>query len=412
MQLFRRVLFALGLWWSCFVATEEQRSLSLEDRIYDLEAQISTMKSELASTQSLAEQQKPSAFNPAISVIGDMGIQGGFGFKKHEHDDHAHEGHDHAHGHEFKNGFVIREIEFEFRGDVDPYADAMIALAIEPGDFQHVDVHLEEAYARLKAWPWLGRAPLGLITKLGRFRTAIGRMGRVHLHNIPQITYPLAMRSFLGDEGYSSQGVSFNAAFNPSVLSAVNLFLEGVTLNRLPMQKKGAEKMPSGIGHVWWHQELAPFHYLDVGVSGLFGRQGKAESGLFFLGGGDLHYSYVPAGYGQNPLFLMGSETFTANAVSTGRWPLGNFTWAQVRLIGSSFFGVRYDLAPQEDQLQKFQHAIGGYLSYYTTEFLRFRLGYEHVMPTISSFSGDHRFMLSMNFILGSHPVEPYFVNR
>jgi hypothetical protein len=110
---------------------------------------------------------------------------------------------------------------------------------------------------------------------------------------------------------------------------------------------------------------------------------------------------------------LIGNELFSANQNDgVGRWPIGNFTWAQIRLIGSTFFGVRYDLAPKEHHLKNFQHAAAGYLSYYTSEFLRFRLGYEHVMPKLNSWAGDHRVMLSMIFIMGSHPIEPYFVNR
>lgn len=377
-----------------------ESGMDLNDRIYDVEAQVSSLKADMATTKALAEQERPNAFNPSISVVGDFVGQYGYGVKKHEH---SHDdGHGHAHG--FNNGVMAREIEFEFRADVDPYADALIALALEAQSIDHIDIHLEEAYARLK--------PFGFMAKLGRFRTAVGRMSRIHLHNIPQITYPLAMQAFLGPEGFSSQGISLNYVFNPSSSSAITLFLEGVMLNKLPMQEKGAEKMPSAVGHLWWHQELAPFHYLDVGVSSLLGRKGKAGSGRFWLVGGDVHYSYLPTGYGQNPLFLLGSEVYSANATTSGRWPIGNFTWAQIRLIGSSFFGVRYDLAPQETNLQNFQHAMGGYLSYYTSEFLRFRAGYEHVMPTLSSFNGDHRFMLSMIFILGSHPVEPYFVNR
>ena len=393
------LLILSGLWcWSALASN----SLTTEDRLLELDAQIATLKTDLAATHSLAVQERPSAFNPMISVVGDFIGQYGFGFNKTDHEhDHAHG--DHNHGHEFHNGVLAREIEFEFRGEVDPYADAMVALAIAPHSLDHVDIHLEEAYARLKLF--------GLITKVGRFRTAIGRMGRIHLHNIPQITYPLAMRAFLGDEGYGSQGLSLNTAFTPSARTAVNVFVEGTTLNRLPMQGKGAEKMPQAIAHLWWHQELLPFHYLDIGASTLLGRKGKENSGAFWLLAGDVHYSYVPAGIGQNPQFLAGSEFFTANA-GAGRWPLGNFTWVQTRVFDSSFVGARYDIAPQENELTKFQHALGGYVTHYTTEFLRFRFGYEHVMPTIASFNGDHRFMLSMIFILGSHPVEPYFINR
>lgn len=381
-----------------------------EDRLDLIDAEITTIKEDLEQTKTMAAQERDNAFNPAISVVGDLMGQYGFGIAKKEHD-HDHGDHDHTHGEEFQNGVLIREVEFEFRGDVDPYADALVTVALEPHGVHDVTVHLEEAYARIKQWPILGAPPLGLIAKIGRFRTAIGRMGRIHLHNTPQITYPIAMRAFLGEEAYASQGLSLNGAVNPSVSSAVNFFAEGVFLSKLPMQKDGAEKIPSGVGHIWWHQELAPYHYLDVGASSLLGRKGKKQSGVFWLMGGDLHYSYIPAGYGQNPIFLSGAEFYSAN-VGPARWPMGGFWWAQIRLVGATFLGARYDLAPQEEDLTKFQHGLGGYLTYYTTEFLRFRFGYEHVMPTLSSFAGDHRFMLSMIFILGSHPVEPYFINR
>jgi hypothetical protein len=99
-------------------------------------------------------------------------------------------------------------------------------------------------------------------------------------------------------------------------------------------------------------------------------------------------------------------------AKASSLWSVGNYSWAQIRLFSQTFFGVKYDLAPKPKSFQGLEHALGLYISHYTTEFLRFRLGYEHVMPAIESFHGDHRLMLSMMFVLGSHPVEPYFVNR
>jgi hypothetical protein len=397
-------LFALNL------GAENQAALRKDDRLYDLEAQVSTLKADLESTKALATQERANAFNPSISVVGDMLGQYGFNLKEHAHEEQK-DGH--IHNHEFKNGFMVREVEFEFRGAVDPFADALVVLALEPHGMADVSVHLEEAYARLKKWPGLGFAPLGMSIKAGKFRTALGRMNRIHLHNIPQINYPMALGAFLGQEGYAAPGVSLNVAFNPTTTSALNLFAESVFLSKLPIQDKGADKMASGIMHAWWHQELGSAHALDVGISSLLGRKGKKGSGALWLFGSDVHYSYMPAGYGQNPLFLFGNEFFTANKrEEAGRWPMGNFTWAQVRLFDATFAGIRYDLAPQEEDLIQFQHALGGYLTHYTTEFLRFRLGYEHVMPEISSLAGDHRVMLSMIFILGSHPQEPYFINR
>lgn len=405
-MLLRRICcqsYLVGAFFSLKILAE--RAPDVDERLLDVEAQVATLKTDLDATKSLAEQERPSAFNPSISVIFDVLGQHGIHVPVKPKKAHSHD-------HGFSNGVNVRELEFEFRGGIDPWADALAVVAIEQHESNHFDVGIEEAYARLKKWPGLDFAPFGIEIRAGKFKTALGRMNRIHLHNIPQITYPLALRVFLGDEGYASQGLSLNSSWAFSSSSALSWSLEGVMGNKLPMQDKGAKDMPSAIAHAWWHQELTPAHFLDVGTSSLVGRNGEAGSGVFWLMGGDIHYSYLPTGYGQNPIFLAGSEIYAVNKNVNGRWPLGNFTWLQTKMIGSSFVGLRYDVAPQEEELNKFQHAIGAYVGLYTTEFMRFRVGYEHVMPDINSFAGDHRMMLSMNFILGSHPVEPYFANR
>lgn len=399
----RKIIFIsslVGAFFSQMILAE----MPLEDRILDLEAQVEALKEESRSAKALAEQEKPSAFNPRISVIGD--VLGQYG---HNVEEKPASGNEHAH--HFQNGLMVRELEFEFRGEIDPWADALVAVAIEQHAFNHIDIHLEEAYARLKKLPGFDVAPFGMTLRAGKFKTAIGRMNRIHLHNAPQITYPLAMKVFLGDEGFASQGLSLNSTVAINSTSALTWTLEGVTGSKLPMQREKANKIPMGIAHLWWHQELNSTNYLDFGFSSLIGRKGKEDSGVFSLLGGDVHYSYLPHGYGQNPVFLAGSEIYAANALED-KWPIGNFTWLQSKLWGSSFAGIRYDVAPNETKFDEYQHALGAYVGFYTTEFLRFRLGYEHVMPKLNSFDGDHRIMLSMNFILGSHPVEPYFANR
>lgn len=417
-------LVATSLWYSLGAWAQ----LDVEDQIYDLEAQVKVLKSDLENVRALATQERGSAFNPSISVIGDLIGQYGFNLSHTPRDHGGDHGHDHDHGNAhrdhgghhgnahhdhaaFENGVLLREVEFEFRGDIDPFADALVTFGIHPHAPSSA-VHLEEAYVRLKAWPGLGYAPLGMIIKAGKFRTAFGRMNRLHLHNTPQITYPLSTRIFLGDEGHAAGGVSVNVSFNPSVKSAISLFAEAIFLSHAPLQPKKGEKIPSGVFHAWWHQELAPAHFLDIGASGLLGRNGGEKSGLFFMAGSDVHYSYIPTGYGQNPIFLFGNELYVASRrEETNYVPVGNYTWAQVRLFGSTFFGVRYDFAPN-DEFNGLQHELGGYFSHYTTEFMRIRLGYEHGMKDIRSFDGDHRFMLSLMFVLGNHPIEPYFINR
>jgi hypothetical protein len=73
---------------------------------------------------------------------------------------------------------------------------------------------------------------------------------------------------------------------------------------------------------------------------------------------------------------------------------------------------VRYDwLEELQNESQKTQ-TFGAFLTYYTTEFLRFRLGFEHTESDVASLDGLNSGFLELNFVYGSHPSEPYWVNR
>ena len=45
-------------------------------------------------------------------------------------------------------------------------------------------------------------------------------------------------------------------------------------------------------------------------------------------------------------------------------------------------------------------------------EFLRFRAGYEHRWSDIAADDGLDSFVAEVNVVFGSHPIEPYWVNR
>ena len=378
-------------------------SLNAEDDIYELKADIANIKNEVTTLKSLAEQEKPNSFNPSIALVGDIMSQ--YRFNK---NDHHHNNHDHHH-HDFINGIFLRELELEFRGDVDPYADALASIALHQGH-DHVDIHVEEVYLRLKKWPILGYAPFNI--KLGQFKAALGRMNRIHLHNIPQVYYPKALSAFLGDEGYSAPGISLDRYINIYDKSSLHLVIEGSFTKPLPLQSKGSENIPKGIFHAWWHQEFKAGHFLDLGMSHLFTRLGDKDSGLLYLLVADVHYSFLNSAISFDPIVTLGNELFLSNKSKNSDMALGNIFWAQARILNNTFLGVKYDLSPKAENMAKLEHALGSYLSYYTSEFLRFRLGYEHVMPKVNSFSGEDSIMLSSIFILGSHPNEPYFINR
>jgi hypothetical protein len=378
-----------------------------QEELYEVQADIASIKNDLETTKNLAEQERASAFNPSLSVIGSL--LGNYvrehSAHKHEHSEHKHgHGSHNDHSHQYGNGFFIRELEFEFSGEIDPYARAQAIVAIEQSPDYDFNLHVEEALIQTGL--------LGIELKIGKFKAAIGRANRIHRHHLNQIDYPLATKVFLGEEGFANQGISNKFSFNTQSNSALTFFLESGMGIASPMQKKGSTDVPSANAHAWWHTQLDQSNMIDLGSSAYVARQGKARSKAFFMFAGDVHYSYLPSGYGADPVFLLGTEFFSANPNTVNKWPMGGFVWSQFLLFSAAFLGVRYDIAPKAKELDHMESAASIYFTYYTSEFLRFRLGYEHAMADLHSIKGDDRFSLSMNFVLGSHPSEPYFITR
>ena len=92
--------------------------------------------------------------------------------------------------------------------------------------------------------------------------------------------------------------------------------------------------------------------------------------------------------------------------------PMGWFAFAQPQLSRNLYLGVRYDATQSivDDTLER--RAVSGWLSWYTSEFLRFRVGYERRFSDLQSEDGRDSVFAELNFVLGAHPTEPFWVNR
>lgn len=366
-----------------------------EEEIYEIKAELEILKEELETTKILARQEKPSDFNPSFSVIGTLLASY---IRENEHH-HSPINNNHSHNHEYATGFFIRELEFSFSGDIDPFFSTQAILALEQDSSYKLHIHLEEAFIQLNKWP--------LETKIGLFKANIGRVNSIHLHDLNQTDYPLAIKSFLGSEGLSHQGISNKVSFDFNDKNILSIFLQGGIGKISPLQTKDAKKIPSMSVYAWWHNQLANDHFLDIGASSYLGRKDKSGSGLLQILAQDLHYTYTNDSIAK---FILGTETFYAYAKNTSlSW--GGFIWSQIALMSSAFLGFRYDIAPKKP-FDKMSSAFSSYITYYTSEFFKFRFGYEHAMPKLDSIKGDDRLFLSMNFVLGAHPSEPYAVNR
>jgi hypothetical protein len=89
---------------------------------------------------------------------------------------------------------------------------------------------------------------------------------------------------------------------------------------------------------------------------------------------------------------------------------LAGYGFAQVQLSWHTYLGARYDYAQDIADDRLATQLVAGYLSYYTSEFLRFRAGYEHRWSDIPAQDGVNSFIAEVNVVFGSHPTEPYWV--
>ncbi len=421
--------------WAQTPTTDEQRLEALERRIerierrhekelQELHGRIHTLEHELqqghtasrgSTTDGDVRSEAPSspasstsaianALNPKITVFGNFVART---------DSHSVQTET---GESIDNRFNLREVEVDFRSAIDPWADGVLIVALEsevPGEY---DVGVEEGYVTLKKLPLLDAAPMGLKLTAGRFRPEFGRLNQTHTHDLPWTTRPRSYQTFLGEEGFIESGLA-GAVFLPTpgdnnVLSASGAVVNG---GSVPVGENNGGENPAYLGHLEWFWDLAPGHDVEIGSSiyaGNFDEAGDLDSRLYGL---DLTYKWKPYARGEWRSFLAGGEAFFADINQPGggdSTPMGYYLWTQYQLDRNVYIGARYDFT--EDLLDESLNTdtYSAFFTYYTTEFLRLRLGYEHTESDLPEMDGLDTGWLELNFVFGSHPVEPYWVNR
>lgn len=400
--------------------TVEGRLKALEADLDDVKDENTDLKSELADLKARQAANKPpaslNALNPQITAFlnGAMRI-----------DDHK----------VLTPGGVavddrpfLRTAEFDFRAAVDPYADAVAILSLEDQAGEGFSADAEEAYVVVKRLPVLESAPLGLKLKLGRFRAPIGAGNRIHLHDLPWTTRPLPISRLLGTEN----GEFFESGDNPvgaeaevilpTVIDGAVMELTGDVVDGGGIAiASGLHDHPGYIGRYNLFFTVADTHDFNFGLSGYY-QAGTHRAGLVAL---DALYKWKPLAAGEFHSVVIGGELFRADRrfaqdttgdgvpdVERHTVPWAGYGFAQVQLNWHTYLGARYDYAQDITDDRLVTQVAAGYLSYYTSEFLRFRAGYEHRWSDIPAQDGVNSFIAEVNVVFGSHPTEPYWVNR
>ena len=318
----------------------------------------------------------------------------------------------------------LRTVEVELSSAVDPYASAYTVISLENEANKDFGIDAEEAYGLIKRLPILESAPMGLKMKVGKYRASLGLDNKIHIHDLPWTTRPLIVSRYLGTD----HGEFFESGFNPVGMD-LDFYLPnpfpGTTLEmNLDVVRSGDiavsnanlslstnVRQPAYIGHLNLSKDWSNVHLLTIGASA-YDEEGDYATHVY---GADITYKWAPSEERESHSIVAGGEALIVDHLDpllNRIHPFGWFSYLQYQTSYWLYLGARYDWIEEPVDANIITRNIGIYASYYTTEFMRFRLGFEHRQSDITAQDNLNTIIFDLNLVFGSHPTEPYWVNK
>lgn len=335
-----------------------------------------------------------------------------------------------------RSGFALREVALHVQHTLDPFSSFKGAIAFVPGP--EPEVAVEEMYIT-----WFGIIP-SLSISVGRFRQNFGVLNRWHAHDLDQTSYPLALRTVLGDEGLTQTGLMFKW-FMPDLWSDANELVVEVTNSENDTLLAGEFfSVPSVLGHLKNYWDLNDDTYLELGITGLWGLNNKrgylTEDSVALsnepwrqtvAGGVDLTLQWTPLQKAKYRSFTWRTEGYvtkremddSVELLASGesdsdgkRYSFGAYSYFDFRASETIYLGIRGDIAmPTVRAETKWAYGIVPYITFWQSEFVYMRLEYAHEANVpyqntddTLSLRTDNRVMLQIDFAAGPHKHEKY----
>ena len=323
-----------------------------------------------------------------------------------------------------ENRFFPREVELSLFGQIDPYASAVVRIeAGEEGRGQETPISLAEASVTLLTLPY------GTQAKFGQMRNRFGYSNEVHEHDLGWVDRPNVMRNFFGPEGLVEKGME--ATLVPDLPFYVETLFGLFNGDNETAFGRGSLQNPLYTGRVRTFFELGDAHGLQVGMS-VAGGTNEDKLSTTILGW-EGRYKYRPDGWLHPLLTVTGEGLYSMRKAPVGvdtdqdgivdrvdkrsRNHSGWYTAVEVQPFRRWAGGFRYDWS-QYPSNPGWEWAIEPYVTFWPSEFLRFRLAYKHTdrsPQTREAFNlngGSARLVDELlfqgTFILGAHPAHPF----
>jgi hypothetical protein len=338
-----------------------------------------------------------------------------------------------------ENRFFPREIEVALFGQVDPYARAEVRIeAGEESPGGETEVSLAEAHLTLLTLPFNTQL------KLGQMRNRYGWSNQFHAHDLPWVDRPNVHRAFFGEEALVEKGLELTWVPDlPFFLEVLAGVFNGDNEDAFG---RGKITNPAVSGRIRAFFEPAPEHGLQLGASIISGVDGARLSNT--LPAVDVRYKYRPEG-STHPLLTLGAEAVWAlRTVETVRefvipgelvdtdgdgipdTPLpdevgiagekrkrtrfGGYAYAELQPFRRWAGGLRADYVEAYQAGREW--ALEPYVTFWPSEFLRFRLAYKRTerhgnlgfFPGGSSVRHIDEVFFQGTFLLGAHPAHAF----
>jgi hypothetical protein len=333
-----------------------------------------------------------SAFNPEIGVLADIVGQLSESSADGEGNDKL----------------SAREVELVFGHPIDPYSRLDVTASFS--DFEAAN--LEEAYITHWGLPWEIKG------RLGRLKPKIGKAVAVHRDSLDTVDEPLVVTSYLGAEGLSRTGVELSGFLSAPWTAVTHELTGGVMEGGVG---EGASlfgetrRRPSYYAHLKNFWELSDASNVELGATYLAGSRdddSDLEVQALGLDATLVHYVTPTNKFKwQNELYLQDrDESLSVAEDGTEtlfhKQPWGWYTLLDYRLSPRVGLGGRFDYVEPIDKdpallVRHADTAWSGHLTFYQSEFARWRLQYRHTNFALGG--DDNTVFLQGTVAIGVH---------
>jgi hypothetical protein len=344
-----------------------------------------------------------------------------------------------------KDGFLLRGVELGFQAPLDPYTRFKAFLGAHqhpfelhldeeeppPGEEEHAHEHdselaieVGEAYME-----WVG-LPTKLRLYVGKYRQQYGTLNRWHIHALPTVESPFALRRLFGNHGLVGIGLGLNWQLPRAWASSNTLTVEVTNADNSQAFAGNHWRDPAFLLRHTGFFDLGPSSYFELGLNAIRGANDES---------GDTHTTV--AGLDFNFLWEPVNRARYRNVELRGEWIHSDFEASQdERFKTDSFYaylsfklnrrwivGFRYDNAElPSDRFELFdtdtlepldyreglhEKAITPFVTWWQSEFVRLRLQYQYAdRDFVAPWGGDndHKAWVQVTFAAGPHKHESY----